>query len=108
MRWLKPFAIIFLLAWILNIGSCAVQGSYQGVIGNVCGTPETNNVGDCYEALPTGGFPITYAWDSPVTSVIGSLGVEDIIKWRLFWLNFTFYLVAFTLIWKFLSRRKVD
>ena len=96
-RLLKPFILIFILAWTANIASCAVQGEYQGVVGNLCVDAETGANINCYDALPTGGFPIVYAWDQGYTSVVGSLSiVEDKFVAKLIWANFSIYFLLFS------------
>jgi len=104
---LKLCLKLFLLAWLANIASCFDGGTYQGVIGNLCGTAETDNIGPCFEALPTGGFPITYAWDNGGVSVVGKLSfVEDRFDAKLMWLNFGVYFVLFGFIFMAYARLK--
>lgn len=87
---------VFLLAWVANILSCQVQGSYNAQVSNLCEGLDAGPNGPCYKLLPTGGFPITYAWDSPNVSVQGNLSiVEDRFEAKLIILNFAIYFALF-------------
>jgi hypothetical protein len=98
--------IVTFLACGPACGTFAVRGSVVRVVGNVC-TPTANNPdGLCYQRLPTAGWPFPYLYDSPDTSVLGKLGLEDEFKPRWFLVDAAIFgalpaaaAVAFLLLW---------
>ncbi len=68
---------LLLLAIFTTLCTIAVQTTYRARIGNVCEVTEDNPNGFCYRDLPKAGFPLSFVIDSPSTSVIGAIGLED-------------------------------
>lgn len=106
MQSLRQILVIFFLAWVANIASCQVQGTYNAEVSNLCEGSDAGPDGPCYQLLPKGGFPITYAWDTPNISVQGNLSlVEDRFEMKFIILNFGVYFILFWGI-GFLTRKR--
>jgi hypothetical protein len=68
------------LAFGLAAGSVAVHRPVLTVVGNMCEPTGDNPSGFCYRGLPAGGWPFAFLYDSPATSVLDQLGLEDDFK----------------------------
>ena len=67
---------------------------FKGIVGNLCDKTSENPMGDCYEMLPSGGFPFTFMWDNAGVSVVGRLSlIEDKFVLYPFLANWVFYFV---------------
>jgi hypothetical protein len=69
--------IVAVLACGSTCGTLAVRESAVQVVGNMCTPVPKNPNGYCYEPLPIAGWPFPFLYDSPGTSVLGQLGLED-------------------------------
>lgn len=100
-----------LLALIMTLVSVNYHRHFKGIVGNMCEETAANPSGFCYEMLPQGGFPFSYLYDDPSTSIVGKLGVADLDNFVTGWFLldvFTFYLILniTSLAYSRLDRRK--
>jgi hypothetical protein len=79
-RGLAALAVGAGLAFGLAAGSVAVHRPVRMAVGNMCEPTRDNPSGYCFRQLPAGGWPVAFIYDSPGTSVLGVLGMEDDFK----------------------------
>lgn len=109
-KWLKRLGGVLLL---LSLSCFAAYWSilyirpYRGITGNLCKVTPESPYGDCYEMLPSGGFPFTFMWDNGGVSVVGSLSwIEDTFVLQPFLMNWAFYFIVFAIsIWVLSQQR---
>ena len=110
MRWarrLRALILLLILSAFTAYWSILYIRPYKGVIGNLCKVTAENPYGDCYDMLPSGGFPFTFMWDAGYTSVVGKLSmIEDTFGLLPYLGNFVFYLVIYAILFGVLARRK--
>lgn len=110
MRWVKRlirFVLLLSVSAFTAYWSILYIRPYKGVIGNVCDKTPANPGGDCYDMLPSGGFPFTFMWDQGGVSVVGTLSwLEDTFVLGPYLANLGFYLVIYTILFWLLSRLK--
>lgn len=70
-------ATLLSIAIVTTLSTIAVQTTYRARVGNVCQVTDDNPEGFCYRELPKAGFPFVFVVDSPSTSVVGAIGLED-------------------------------
>lgn len=101
----------FLLSFAATIASLAYQRPYRAIVGNVCERSTANPLGHCYGDLPAGGFPLPFLYDSPNTSVVGQLGIEDAMEYQntlslsALISDWAFFATALAFIWILFNRR---
>ena len=107
MKWLKLITLLLPLSALTAYWSILYIRPYKGVIGNLCERTPENPYGDCYDMLPSGGFPFTFMWDRGGVSVVGTLSwIEDRFELAPYLANFGFYLIIYLILFWLLSRRK--
>lgn len=74
---LLTIATLLLIAIVSALSTIVIQPTYRARVGNVCEVTEDNPNGFCYQDLPKAGFPLSFVVDSPSTSVVGAIGLED-------------------------------
>ena len=73
----------------------------------VCGQTASK---ECYEQLPTWGFPLPYLWENGLLSTLHHHGMEDINIYKTllhFGLNILFYLFAIKPLLKVVPKKKI-
>jgi hypothetical protein len=64
----------------LAAGSVVIHRPVPTAVGNMCDPAGDNPSGLCFERLPAGGWPFSFVYDDPGTSIVGRLGPEDDVR----------------------------
>jgi hypothetical protein len=64
----------------LAAGSVMVHRPVRRAVGSLCAPAGDDPSGMCFQRLPAGGWPFSFLYDNPGTSVLGQLGPEDDFK----------------------------
>lgn len=82
--------IPLLLSILATLSSIAYKGTWSTTDGNSCCIPNCDQIHcvtpqascdfhpECFSDYTTAGFPFAYLYDSPGTSDVGTIGIEDL------------------------------